>query len=74
MKDPTGRFTPWISQKVLSHRSNDGLEQELLMNREPVVLRSVQSKQFLSVLPDISLMEAQMGMGNRTETGWYAVA
>lgn len=41
MKDPIGRFTPWIFQKDLSHSSNDDLEQGLLMNREPGVLRSV---------------------------------
>lgn len=74
MKDPIRRFTPWIFQKDLSHSSNASLEQESLMNREPVVLRNVQSKGFLNVLPNISLMEAQMGMSNATETGRYAVA
>lgn len=74
MKDPFGRFTPWILQKDLSHSLHNGLEQELLLNKEPVVLRSVQSKEFLAVLPEISFLEAQMGLENATETGRYAVA
>lgn len=74
MKDPVGKFTPWILQMHLGHSLNNGLEQDLLMNREPVVLRSVQSKQFLAVSNEPSLLEAYAGIENATDTGRFAVA
>lgn len=57
MKDPVGRFSPWMLQKDLGHSFNDGLEQDLLLNREPVVIRSVQTKQFLRVSEDPAYLE-----------------
>ncbi|KAK5675699.1 hypothetical protein LTS10_011799 [Elasticomyces elasticus] len=74
MKDPVGRFSPWMLQKDLGHSLNDGLEQEILLEREPVVLRNVQSGQFLEVLPGPSLLEAHTGTTNASDTGRFAVS
>ncbi|KAK4965684.1 hypothetical protein LTR42_011697 [Elasticomyces elasticus] len=74
MKDPVGRFAPWILQKDLGHSLNNGLEQEVLLEREPVVLRSVQSGHFIKVLPEPSLLEAHGGASNASETGRFAVS
>ena len=62
-------------QKDLGNSFDNGLEQEVLMHREPVVLRSIQSKQFLAVSSEPSTLEAQRGVKNASdETGRFAVS
>lgn len=73
MRDPVGKVSPWILQKDLGHSLNDGLEQDLLMSHEPVVLRSAISKRFLKVHPEPSVLDAHSGHDNASETGRFSV-